>query len=85
MPVGSAKHDHPLAAQLGANIRAIRGAADLSIDDVATAAGVSGITLRKVESAHRWPGPDVLARIATALGVSPADLLSESRKTAKTA
>lgn len=76
MPRGNDKHTFAVAKRLADNLKRLRESGGLTADSVAKAAGISAITVRKIESCQRWPSPDVLERIAVALDVTPAELIS---------
>jgi len=61
---------------LAARIRQLREAAGLSMDALATKAGVPMPTLRNWEQAKREPGVFAIEQLAAALGVSISELLS---------
>src|SRR5690348_6739871 len=62
----------------GEYIRQLRRSRGWSADDLGRMANVSGTTVRLIELGRRGVGPKVRARIAEALGVSVADLLTRS-------
>lgn len=63
-------------SQVSARLRAARQAAGLSVRDAGEAAGVSPSTVQRSEAADKHGPPlPVLARLAAAYGVQPADLL----------
>ena len=64
----------PLAALAGTRIRQRRGLIGLAQADLARAAGISASYLNLIEHNRRRVGPEVLARIAAALGVEPSAL-----------
>ncbi len=61
---------------LGDRLRELRG--DRTQEDVADQAHIAREYLSKVESGHRNPSLDILARLAKALGVSLEDLFRGS-------
>jgi transcriptional regulator with XRE-family HTH domain len=63
--------------QVGEHVEAARKAAGLSVDDMATAAGVGRGTILRVEAGSVDPGIETVAAIARALGVSGAELLGK--------
>jgi transcriptional regulator with XRE-family HTH domain len=62
---------------VGSNIRYLRNARDLSQETLAFKAGIHLTYLGGIERGKRNPSLLVLARIAKALSVSPADLLRQ--------
>lgn len=52
---------------IGATVKGMREAAELTLSDLATASGVDASHLSRVESGARGIGPDRLHRIATAI------------------
>jgi transcriptional regulator with XRE-family HTH domain len=65
--------------QFGANLRAARDQRGLSQEALAQRAGMDPAEIRRLESARRDPGIRVLTRLASGLGISPADLLDGIR------
>ena len=61
-------------ALFGSRIRSIREAANLSREIVAERAKISANYLGEIERGEKWPTPNMIERIATALEVSPAAL-----------
>ena len=64
---------------LGERVRGLRGAAGLSLVDLARRSGVSRSMLSEVERGSRTPTVLVLDKIATGLGTSIARLLAEEQ------
>ncbi|NUR74506.1 MAG: helix-turn-helix transcriptional regulator [Hamadaea sp.] len=64
-----------MIAELGVRVREERRRRDLTLDELATASGVSRSMLSEVERGSRTPTVGVLDRIATGLGTSVARLL----------
>ena len=65
------------AAELGRLIRDRRTDLELSVRQLAEKAGMNFATLSRIEQGlFAAPGPDKLARIAEALGISTADLFA---------
>jgi ribosome-binding protein aMBF1 (putative translation factor) len=62
-------------AIVGANIRKARTAADLSLDQLSARCDVSANYLSQAERGKRGVTIDVLARVAFALNMPPADFL----------
>ncbi len=60
-------------------LRALRRDAALSQQQLAELAGVSGNTVRLLESGRRGAYPSTLRKLSAALGVAPADLTREPR------
>jgi len=59
---------------LGQRIRARRLELGITLRELARRVGVSAPYLTDLEAGHRHPSPDVLVRIAEALGLPAADL-----------
>jgi DNA-binding transcriptional regulator YiaG len=76
-----ARRYEPSQARAAA-IRQARDWAHMSLQDLATALGVSKTTVRCWESATRDPGPAMAARIAVAARVPVSSLLIPSRSIA---
>jgi transcriptional regulator with XRE-family HTH domain len=70
---------------LGDAIKALRLERGATRNDVKHAAQISVEYLGKIERGERNPQPDVLARIAEALGTTPAELLERARGTRREA
>lgn len=77
MAAGGAWDERATAGRLllGANLRRLRLAADLTLSDVAEASGISVALLSEVERGRKNPQMDFLDRYATALGCLVVDLL----------
>jgi transcriptional regulator with XRE-family HTH domain len=71
--------DDALATRLRARLKGERQRRGLSLDALATASGVSRSMISDVERGAKMPTVLVLARLATALGVTVARLLDEDR------
>lgn len=65
--------------QFGANLRTAREARGLSQEALAQRAGMDPAEIRRLESARRDPGVRVVTRLARALGIKAADLLTGIR------
>ena len=74
MSARPARRYEPSRARAAA-IRQARDWAHMSLQDLATALGVSRTTVRAWEGAERDPGPDMAARIAVAARVPVSSLL----------
>lgn len=61
--------------KFAANIRRIRAEKGLTQDALAQGASMDPAEIRRIESGRRDPGVRVLSRVATGLGVEPAELL----------
>jgi DNA-binding XRE family transcriptional regulator len=72
-PTTSSRRDGEKQA-LGEAIRTARKVRDLRQSGVAAAAGISGAHLSNIENGHDRPSPEVLSRLAAALGVTSEDL-----------
>jgi transcriptional regulator with XRE-family HTH domain len=71
-----AKADRTLELALGVQVRLFRRQQDLSLSDLAAAAGVSTGMLSKIENGQISPSLSTLQAIAAALGVSISSLFS---------
>ena len=60
----------------GARARALRIEAGVSVESLAAAAQVNPNTIRSAESGRHEPDPRVVTALATALGVTPGDLVT---------
>ncbi len=59
---------------------------DVSIQEVATAIGITRAALSKIERGDAWPGRDVLASLCKYYGLQPGELLEyEDRRTLRLA
>jgi transcriptional regulator with XRE-family HTH domain len=70
-----ARHPDPVALRFGENLRRHREAAELRQEDVAFLASLHRTEIGYLERGRRKPRIDTLIRLATALSVSPTDLL----------
>jgi ribosome-binding protein aMBF1 (putative translation factor) len=61
-------------------LRDAREKKGMSTSELAAAAGMHQPSITRYEKARRLPHPDQLARLATALGIAPMDLLPENWK-----
>lgn len=68
-----------LLGQLGARLKAQRSARGLSLEALASASGVSRSMISDIERGSRMPTVLVLARLATALGVTVSRLMGEEQ------
>jgi transcriptional regulator with XRE-family HTH domain len=64
----------PTSAQLGAAIRSLRGSRSLSIEDLASEAGIHWTSVSRIENGRQNPTWNAVASLATALDVDIADL-----------
>ncbi len=69
-----------LAQRLAAEIHAARKSAGLTQEDLAEKARVHRTYISQLERGLKSPTVDVLARIASALGTTPASLLTGAEK-----
>lgn len=60
----------------GKKVRALREAANLSVQQLAEAAGLSRWFLYKIEQGKAQPGRELAGRIALALGVTFKDIIA---------
>jgi transcriptional regulator with XRE-family HTH domain len=72
-----------LRQAFAANLRRLRHAKDISPEDLAYEADVNRTYLSKLEKGVSYPGLEIIAKLADALGVEPAELLMLSPKSAK--
>lgn len=72
-------HDPPTAAtaEFGTRVRVARRRAGLTLDQLASRAGVSRPNLSKIERGERTPGLTAAVRVAEALGTTLSDLLDQ--------
>ncbi len=61
--------------KFAANVRRLRAEKGLTQDALAQGASMDPAEIRRIESGRRDPGVRVLSRVATGLGVKPAELL----------
>ena len=61
--------------KFAANVRRLRAEKGLTQDALAQGASMDPAEIRRIESGRRDPGIRVLSRVATGLGVKPAELL----------
>ena len=66
------------------NLRRIRSEKEISQEGLADAAGIDRTYVSSIERRRYAASIDVLAKIAAALGVTPADLLTPARKSPRT-
>lgn len=64
----------PTSAQLGFAIRELRVSRELSIEDLASGAGIHWTSVSRIENGRQNPTWDAVARIAAALEVEMSDL-----------
>jgi transcriptional regulator with XRE-family HTH domain len=67
------------ARRIGDNLRRLRKAKDLSLDQLALASGVSRAALSQIESSKGNPTVGVIWKIAVGLGIPFSDLLGEAK------
>jgi transcriptional regulator with XRE-family HTH domain len=72
-----------LRQAFAANLRRLRHAKGISQEDLAYEADVNRTYLSKLEKGVSYPGLEIIAKLADALGVEPAELLMLSPKSAK--
>lgn len=61
---------------LASNLRLRREDAELTREQLAVSAGVTGSTVARIETGDYWPRMATLAKIADALGCQVADLVA---------
>jgi transcriptional regulator with XRE-family HTH domain len=64
-----------LRQAFAANLRRFRHAKGISQEDLAYEADVNRTYLSKLEKGVSYPGLEIIAKIANALGIEPAELL----------
>ena len=69
-----------LRQAFAANLRRLRHAKGISQEDLAYEADVNRTYLSKLEKGVSYPGLEIIAKIANALGVEPAELLMRPEK-----
>ena len=72
-----------LRQAFAANLRRFRHAKGISQEDLAYEADVNRTYVSKLEKGVSYPGLEIIAKLADALGVEPAELLMRPEKTAK--
>lgn len=70
----------PLREILAENVRAERARCRITQEDLAERAGISRVYVGSIERGEFACSIDVLARVATALGVDPPELLVPSKR-----
>ena len=69
-----------LRQAFAANLRRLRHAKGISQEDLAYEADVNRTYLSKLEKGVSYPGLEIIAKLADALGVEPAELLMRPEK-----
>ena len=72
-----------LRQAFAANLRWFRHAKGISQEDLAYEANVNRTYVSKLEKGVSYPGLEIIAKLADALGVEPAELLMLSPKSGK--
>ena len=72
-----------LRQAFAANLRRLRHAKGISQEDLAYEANVNRTYVSKLEKGVSYPGLEIIAKLADALGVEPAELLMLSPKSGK--
>ena len=72
-----------LRQAFAANLRRFRHAKGISQEDLAYEANVNRTYVSKLEKGMSYPGLEIIAKLADALGVEPAELLMLSPKSGK--
>jgi len=72
-----------LRQAFAANLRRFRHAKGISQEDLAYEADVNRTYVSKLEKGVSYPGLEIIAKLANALGVEPAELLMRPEKTGK--
>jgi len=70
-----------LRQAFAANLRRFRHAKGISQEDLAYEADVNRTYVSKLEKGVSYPGLEIIAKLANALGVEPAELLMRLEKT----
>ena len=65
-----------LRQAFAANLRQLRHAKGISQEDLAYEADVNRTYLSKLEKGVSYPGLEIIAKLADALGIEPAELLT---------
>jgi transcriptional regulator with XRE-family HTH domain len=65
-----------LRQAFAANLRRLRHAKGISQEDLAYEADVNRTYLSKLEKGVSYPGLEIIAKLADALGIEPAELLT---------
>lgn len=65
----------PMSGRFAANLRRLRGEADLSQEELAFRAGVHRTQVSLLEGGRRMPRVETLVKLAGGLGATPDDLL----------
>lgn len=74
-PAAEGRDEAAIAVALGRSVATVRAARGLSMRAVATEAGISQPFLSQIENGRTMPSLLTLYRIASALGLSPAELM----------
>jgi len=69
-----------LRQAFAANLRRLRHAKGISQEDLAYEADVNRTYVSKLEKGVSYPGLEIIAKLADALGVEPAELLMRPEK-----
>jgi transcriptional regulator with XRE-family HTH domain len=72
-----------LRQTFAANLRRFRHAKGISQEDLAYEANVNRTYLSKLEKGVSYPGLEIIAKLANALGIEPAELLIRLEKTSR--
>ena len=72
-----------LRQAFAANLRRLRHAKGISQEDLAYEADVNRTYLSKLEKGVSYPGLEIIAKLANALDVEPAELLFRPQRTNK--
>jgi transcriptional regulator with XRE-family HTH domain len=72
-----------LRQAFAANLRRLRHAKGISQEDLAYEADVNRTYLSKLEKGVSYPGLEIIAKLANALDVEPAELLLRPQRTKK--
>lgn len=67
-----------LQQALGVRIAILRQEAELTQVELAERVGVSQVGISLIERGESWPKPETLAKLATALGVTTAELFQNN-------
>lgn len=68
------KYKDTINIALAHNLRAKRNSLKLTQEQFAEKAGISSITISKIETQDQWPSPETLQKIANILNIQPYQL-----------
>jgi transcriptional regulator with XRE-family HTH domain len=74
------KYTGTISEVLAQNVKNLRLAQNLTQDQLAEIAGISGITISKIERQEQWPNPDTIERLAKTLQIHIYQLFIDEEK-----